>query len=300
MVFYLIGLGLASPSDITLAGQQALKSCTSIYLESYTSILPSTTLTSLASFHDLPESTEIIPAHRETVEIESDSLITKAQRGENVALLVVGDPLGATTHTDILIRARKSGVETRIIHNASIMNACSSSGMQLYNFGQTVSLVFFTTHWRPTSFYDRLVENDSIGLHTLLLLDIKVREQSEENMARGRLIYEPPRFMDIPTAIQQLIWTEEERKGGILIPDQTLAVALSQVGAGENERIVAGTLQELSSADPTVFGNPLHSLVLVGKRLHPLEVEYAQSFAIDKDNWRRVAEQVYKVVLDEN
>jgi len=299
MVFYLIGLGLASPSDITLAGQKALQSCSSIYLESYTSILPSTTPESLAAFHNLPLSS-IIPAHRETVELESDQILQKAKEGENVALLVVGDPFGATTHTDILLRARKSGIPTRVIHNASIMNACSASGMQLYTFGQTVSLVFFTETWRPTSFYDRLVENASIGLHTLLLLDIKVREQSEENMARGRLIYEPPRFMDIPTAIQQLIWTEGERKGGILVPEETLAVGLSQVGAGENEKIVAGTLKELSEADPSVFGEPLHSLVLVGKRLHPLEVEYAESFALNKDNWRRVAQEVYKVVLDEN
>ena len=90
----------------------------------------------------------------------------------------------ATTHTDIVLRARSLNIPTRIIHNASIMNAVGACGLQLYNFGQTVSLVFFTETWKPDSFYDRIKENADLGMHTLVLLDIKVKEQSEENLAR--------------------------------------------------------------------------------------------------------------------
>lgn len=90
----------------------------------------------------------------------------------------------ATTHTDLLLRARDLQIPTQIIHNASIINAVGCSGLQLYNFGQTVSLVFFTDTWKPDSFYDRIAENAKLGLHTLVLLDIKVKEQSEENLAR--------------------------------------------------------------------------------------------------------------------
>ena len=72
----------------------------------------------------------------------------------------------------------------QVIHNASILNAVGACGLQLYNFGQTVSLVFFTDTWKPDSFYDRIRENAELGLHTLVLLDIKVKEQSEENLAR--------------------------------------------------------------------------------------------------------------------
>jgi diphthine synthase len=93
----------------------------------------------------------------------------------------------ATTHTDMLLRARALHIPTRVIHNASIMNAVGACGLQLYNFGQTVSLVFFTDNWKPESFYDRVKENAALGCHTLLLLDIKVKEQSEENMARYKL-----------------------------------------------------------------------------------------------------------------
>ena len=54
----------------------------------------------------------------------------------------------------------------------------------MYNFGQTISLPFYTDTWTPESWYDRLEENLRVGMHTLVLVDIKVREQSEENMAR--------------------------------------------------------------------------------------------------------------------
>ena len=91
----------------------------------------------------------------------------------------------ATTHTDIILRARSLKIPVRVVHNASIMNAIGACGLQLYNFGQTVSLVFFTETWRPDSFYDRVKENDDLGMHTLVLLDIKVKEQSEENLARS-------------------------------------------------------------------------------------------------------------------
>ena len=77
----------------------------------------------------------------------------------------------------------------RIIHNASIMNAVGASGLQLYSFGQAVSLVFFTDTWKPDSFYDRIKENSDLGLHTLVLLDIKVKEQSEENLARLVVVF---------------------------------------------------------------------------------------------------------------
>lgn len=53
-----------------------------------------------------------------------------------------------------------------------------------YLIGQTVSLPFYTESWKPDSWYDRVAENIEKGMHTLVLLDIKVREQSEENMAR--------------------------------------------------------------------------------------------------------------------
>ena len=39
MVFYLIGLGLSSPEDISLRGLKAVKGAKRVYLEMYTAVL---------------------------------------------------------------------------------------------------------------------------------------------------------------------------------------------------------------------------------------------------------------------
>jgi diphthine methyl ester synthase len=163
------------------------------------------------------------------------------------------------------------------IPNASIMSAIGCTGLQLYNFGQAVSMVFFTETWKPSSYYDRIKENVKIGLHTLVLLDIKVKEQSLENMTRGRKIYEPPRYMTVAQCAAQMLHTEEERKEGVYGPG-SLAIGTARVGAPE-QKLVAGTLKELTEAD---LGPPLHSLVLLGRKTHDLEKDFIREFALDK------------------
>ncbi|EUC62541.1 diphthine synthase [Rhizoctonia solani AG-3 Rhs1AP] len=301
-MFYVIGLGLCDEKDITVRGLEAVQKCSRIYLEAYTSILL-VDKKKLEEFYGKP----IITAYRETVETESDEILRNAKE-EDVALLVVGDPFGATTHTDMLLRARELGIPTTVIHNASIMNAVGACGLQLYNFGQTVSLPFYTDSWKPDSWYDRVVENVEKGMHTLVLLDIKVREQSEENMARGRPIYEPPRYMNPVTAVSQILESEairaasasseEPKAHGYLKPESTLVIALSRVGSPDKQRIVCGTLRQLSELTEEDFGEPLFSIVIVGKRLHELEVQYSESWAVDKADWRRVAKEVYGARLD--
>ena len=104
--------------------------------------------------------------------------------------------------------------------------------------------------------------------------------------------------MSIPQAVSQLTEIEAQRQAGTLAPDSTLAIALSRVGGGLDERIVAGTLAQLRDAPPETFGEPLHSLVIVGKRLHHLEALYAESYALDAQVWRAVAQNVYGCTFD--
>ena len=143
------------------------------------------------------------------------------------------------------------------------MSAIGAAGLQLYNFGQTVSMVFFTDNWKPASFHDRIRENRSIGLHTLVLLDIKVKEQTPENMMRGRKIFEPPRYMTVGQCARQMLEIEEikkaegEGKDGVYT-EESLAVGAARVG-GKTEKFVSGTLKELCDADE-VLGAPLPRL----------------------------------------
>lgn len=180
---------------------------------------------------------------------------------DDVSFLVVGDPFGATTHADLELRARERGIPVKVVHNASIMNAVGAAGLQLYKYGETISIVFWTDTWRPDSFYDRIVQNKAIGLHTLCLLDIKVKEPTLESLARGKPVYEPPRYMRVQTAAQQLLAIEESRKAGVCGPE-TPAIGVARVGA-DDQAIVFATLQAFADDDADL-GGPLHSLILPG------------------------------------
>lgn len=205
-MLFLVGLGLADERDITAKGLDVVRRCSKVILEHYTSLLlvPKEKLEELYG-----RSVEL--ADREMMETGIDTILDHA-REEDVALLVVGDPFGATTHSDLVLRAASRSVPVKVIHNASIMNAMGCCGLQLYHFGPSVSIVFFTEAWRPESFFDKLCDNLSRGCHTLCLLDIKVKEQSIENLARGRKIYEPPRFMSVNTALEQILEVSQKRK----------------------------------------------------------------------------------------
>ncbi|KAM0206469.1 hypothetical protein ACHAQI_008196 [Fusarium lateritium] len=278
-MLYLVGLGLSDETDITVKGLEVVKKASRVYLEAYTSILL-VEQSVLESYYGR----SINVADREMVESNSDEILRNAQT-EDVAFLVVGDPFGATTHTDLVLRARELEIPVRTVPNASIMSGIGACGLQLYNFGQTVSMVFFTDSWKPASFYDRIKENRQIGLHTLVLVDIKVKEQNLENMARGRLVYEPPRYMTVGQCAQQMLEIEDERKEGVYTKD-SLAIGAARVG-GKTEKFVAGTLEELCSTDEEL-GPPLHSLVLLGRRTHELELDYVQQFAVDKGKFERL------------
>lgn len=72
----------------------------------------------------------LIIADRDLIEQGADEILQDAS-SKDVALLVVGDPFGATTHTDLVLRAREANINCKIIHNASIMNAVGCCGLQV-------------------------------------------------------------------------------------------------------------------------------------------------------------------------
>ncbi|KAM7161763.1 diphthine methyl ester synthase isoform 2-T2 [Macrochelys suwanniensis] len=225
---------------------------------------------------------ELILADRETVEQEADNILKDADLCD-VAFLVVGDPFGATTHSDLVLRAVKLGIPYSVIHNASIMNAVGCCGLQLYNFGETVSVVFWTDTWKPESFFDKIQKNKQNGMHTLCLLDIKVKEQSLENLMKGKKIYESPRYMSVNQAAEQLLAIVQNRRlqgEEPEVTENTHCVGLARVGAMD-QKIASGTLQQMSTVE---LGGPLHSMIIAGN-MHPLEIDMLKLFAVDKSSF---------------
>ncbi|XP_059840617.1 diphthine methyl ester synthase [Hypanus sabinus] len=279
-MLFLIGLGLGDARDITVKGLEIVKRCSRVYLEAYTSLL-CVGRDVLEEFYGR----ELIIAEREMVEQDADEILRDAVDND-IAFLVVGDPFGATTHSDLVLRAVKAGIQYQVIHNASILNAVGCCGLQLYNFGETVSFVLWTETWKPESFYDKIKRNRQNGVHTLCLLDIKVKEQSVENLLRGRKIFEPPRFMSVNEAAEQLLEIIENRrvKGEELaLTEETMCVGLARVGS-KDQKIAAATLQQMVKVD---LGAPLHSLIITG-HMHPMEIEMLKLFAVDNSSFNKL------------
>ncbi|KAG8037097.1 hypothetical protein G9C98_004419 [Cotesia typhae] len=285
-MLYLIGLGLGDPTDITEKGHNAIKKCDDIYLEAYTSVL--------SAGQDALEKhygRSIKIADRELVESDdSMSEIISSAATKDVAFLVIGDPFGATTHMDLVLRARKQNVQVRVIHNASILNAVGCCGLQLYSYGEVVSIPYWTDSWQPDSFHEKLIGNLQRNLHTLCLLDIKVKEPTLESLTKKKREYMPPRFMSVAEAANQLISIIKNRRNSnqeLVLTEDSLAVGLARVGS-DDQQIITCTLREMSSVD---LGPPLHSLVIPAKHLHPIEIDCLEEFALDKNEFKKLIEQ---------
>lgn len=212
-------------------------------------------------------------ADRDMLELRVEQCIVEPSLEKDIALLIVGDPLSATTHTDLILRAIHRKIPFKVVHNASIVNAIGSTGLQLYRFGQIVSIVFFSETWRPDSFYDKIKENRQLGLHTLCLLDIQLAERTTEGLIKNLPKYVPPRFLLIPQAIEELLEVEQARKQGVYTSD-TWIVGVARLGS-DSQKIVAGRMEDLQKVD---WGSPLHSLVIPGD-VHPLEQEYLNVYS---------------------
>ena len=271
MVLYVIGLGLGDEKDITVRGLELVRSSDHVFLEHYTSILGGVSQERLEAFYGKT----IVVADRGMVENEADDVILHPALTHPVSLLVVGDPVCATTHTDLMLRAKEMGVRVELVHNASIMGAAGACGLQLYHFGQTVSIPFFDDKWRPTSFYPKIKYNRQGGMHTLCLLDIKVKEPDFEAMMRGKTTFLPPRYMSVSCAAKQLLEAEETHGEQVYDGSKTLCVGLARMGQ-QTQQMVAGTLQELAQLD---MGDPLHSLIICGV-LHDLELEVLKEYLV--------------------
>ncbi|MBU1704890.1 MAG: diphthine synthase, partial [Nanoarchaeota archaeon] len=217
---------------------EAVKKCDLVYLESYTSKLA-------CSVNDLEKlyGKKIILADREMVEQKSDDIL---QKDKDVAFLVIGDPFGATTHTDLRLRAKEKGIPVKVIHNASIMNAIGITGLELYKFGKTTSIPYHNEN--VTSPIEVMKQNQSIGLHTLFLLDLDPKNN---------------KYMSGKEAADYLT-----KKG---VDQNTKAVLCAQIGS-DNPTIVYKPLKDIPDIDK------FPQCIIIPGKLHFVEEEALESF----------------------
>ena len=90
-----------------------------------------------------------------------------------MALLIVGDPLQATTHVDLQLQAQEAGIYCRTIHGISITGLVTGAiGLSNYKFGRQTTLTYPYSGWIATSPLEVIALNTALGQHTLALLDL--------------------------------------------------------------------------------------------------------------------------------
>jgi diphthine synthase len=160
-----------------------------------------------------------------------------------VVLLVPGDPLVATTHVHLIMEAKEMGIGFEVVHSSSVYTAVARTGLQIYKFGRTATIITPRKGYGSEGFYKAIEENQKQGLHTLLLLDVG---------------------MGTKRALEILKGIDKKRKSGLL----DRVVLCSRLGS-ESESIVYGEPDELMRKDL-----PCPAVVIVPGSLHFMEKEF--------------------------
>jgi diphthine synthase len=248
-----IGLGLHDEYGLSLRGQLVAKSCDVLFGEFYTSQMPGLSISRLEEL----VGKKVQMLSRRQVEEDAEKIILSKAKTGRVGLLVPGDPLVATTHVDLRLRALRAGVSSRIVHAASVVSAAAgSTGLQSYKFGRTATVPIAHEGDFPKSVIEVIARNLAMGLHSLVLLEIDV----ENNQ-----------FVSIPTALKLLSSTSETM--GERISRDTLVVGVARLES-QDMKVMGGRVSEVMRMD---FGEPPYVLIFPGS-LHFVEAEALQLF----------------------
>jgi len=248
-----IGLGLHDEYGISLRGQSEAKSCVHLFAEFYTSVMPDLNLRNLGKIAGKP----VQVLSRTQVEEGAEVILSKAKVGK-VGFLVPGDPMVATTHVDLRLRAHKAGIRTSVIHAASVGSAAAGvTGLQSYKFGRNATIPVSWQGEFPESVYLAIKRNLSSGLHSLVLLEVDVENKRHISIAEG---------------LKQLLAVSKRKSDAAIVPE-TLVVGISRLEAPDMQ-VKAGTVSELKQID---FGEPPYTVIFPGQ-LHFVEAEALELF----------------------
>jgi diphthine synthase len=244
-----VGLGIRGVDGIPVKGLKKAKEADKVYAEFYTSPSADLNVESVSRFLGKP----VFELKRVDLEDKGGKeVLDEASKG-TVVLLVPGDPMIATTHLDLRLKALKSGIKVEIVHASSIYStAASASGLQIYKFGKTVTIPFPSETYMPETPYEVVKENLERGLHSLVLLDCDA---------------EADRWMTIREGLEYLLKIEEKRRENMMTSER-LAVGLAGLG-GEDAQIVGGKISRLLKVE---FKLKPQTIIIPGK-LHFMEAE---------------------------
>jgi diphthine synthase len=240
-----VGLGLGD-EGLSLAGANAIRSAKTSYLEYYT------TPHAPRLLREIEQATGRVMTVVDRTFVEDGKRILQDAQEAEIVLAVQGDPMIATTHNDLRTRAILRGIETRVIHGATIATAAASaSGLHYYKFGATVTFTRRAGNYH-SQVYTRLHKNLLDGSHTLLLLEYDTESESGAT----------------PNALMEGLLEAEKNLRREVVRRETFLMVLSRMGT-DRGTVRAGSLETLSAED---FGAPPHVVIVPGP-LHFSEQE---------------------------
>ena len=261
-----VGMGLHNERDVSLRGLDEAKTADSIFVELYTSLMPNLDLDKLANL----VGRELVPVSRRMLEEENGRAIIEAAMRGKVIFFAPGDPLVATTHVDLRMRAVRAGVRTRIVHSASIISAAIGlSGLQNYKFGGSVTIPFPCNCSASVTPLNVIRRNRESGLHTLCFLDLDAEKKQ---------------YLTINEALRAMLEAASGRCDDVITEDR-LVVGIARAGAADPV-VRAGSVGQIIIHD---FGDPPHVLIFPG-RLHFVEAEALIVLAQAPESVRKMVE----------
>ncbi|MGC8495626.1 MAG: diphthine synthase [Candidatus Micrarchaeia archaeon] len=252
-MLFLIGAGLSN-EDLSIAAINSMKA-SKLYIDAYTSFIDDDRI----SFLEGIAGQHATMLSRSQMEEGASRLVAEA-RDLDIAIVVGGDPLIATTHKIIASEAQKAGIELHVIHAVSVFSvAIGESGLDFYRFGAVCTIPKWREHYKPVSFYETLQRNIEMNLHSLLLLDYDSNEKAS---------------ISISEAISVLQEAEAHYKWGIIRNDTFMIIENNL--SGPQELKIAGPLSAIS----TVKGISGASVIIIPAKITEVESEAISSMGI--------------------
>ena len=244
-MLYLMGTGINDEQDLTLREISILKGCDEVLFEGYTSL-------SRINIRNLEEMIEknIIMCERKDIENDEEDILKRA-KNKDIAILVIGDPLIATTHVMYLVDGFQMNVKVKVVNNVSILNAVGKTGLEIYKFGRIGSIP-----WQDSrSFYEYLMTNLKNDMHTLCLLDIDAKNN---------------KFMNFKEALTKIV--NLNKNDDIKINEAVVCCALGT----KDERIIYDSIDNLMKTECSIYPQ----CVIIPAKMHFMEKDSLNRFKI--------------------
>ena len=246
----LIGMGPGTIAAMTKEAISAAKSADFRRYEAYTALWPDDELAALE---------QIIGPIEKIMrpEVENPKEILSLAKDHVVAVLVVGDPLQATTHVDLQLQASEMGISCEVVHGISITNLVTGAiGLSNYKFGRQTTLTYPYSGWIATSPLEVIAVNRVMGLHTLALLDLdptgagtglqlpmQPKDAVESLNAMAEKLSDDSEYMPTDTAFERL---KKESVVDICSEISAIKVVLCSDMGTDQQSIIATTVGSLA------------------------------------------------------